>query len=93
VGTTLKWISHIIWAKPLKPFLQLKEQVPFKFRNKISAIQCERQTFQLTPLPIHVNFRWKVILIYFAKKLRKNILFTVDTSRYQIPCIHLVVSI
>ncbi len=34
--------QHIFCLKPLKlAFLQFKEQVPFIFENKISAVQCE----------------------------------------------------
>jgi hypothetical protein len=41
-GVPLNWISHIFWLKPLKPvFWGFKEQVPFNFKNKISAVQCE----------------------------------------------------
>jgi hypothetical protein len=39
VGTLFNWISHIFWLKPLKPvFLRFKEQVPFNFKNRISAV-------------------------------------------------------
>jgi hypothetical protein len=38
-GTPLNWIRHIFWLKPLKlVFLRFKEQVPFNFKNKISAV-------------------------------------------------------
>jgi hypothetical protein len=48
VGAPLKWISHIFWLEPLKPvFWQFKEQVPFNFKNKISAVQWEWKTSRL----------------------------------------------
>jgi hypothetical protein len=38
-GAPLNWICHIFWLKPLKPFLQFKEQVSFSLKNKISTVQ------------------------------------------------------
>jgi hypothetical protein len=39
-------------------FLLFKEQVPLKLKKEISAVQCERKTFQLISLSTPVNFRW-----------------------------------
>jgi hypothetical protein len=44
-------------------FLPFKEQVPITFILKISAVQCERKTFQLISLSTPVSFRWTVPLI------------------------------
>ena len=43
-------------------FLLFKEQVPFKFKKEISAVQCERNTFRLISLSTPVSFRWTVPL-------------------------------
>jgi hypothetical protein len=43
--------------------LQFKEQVLFKLKNKISAVQCEKKTFRLIPLLTPVDSRWTIPLI------------------------------
>jgi hypothetical protein len=43
-------------------FLPFKEQVPLKFKKEISAVQCEKKTFQLISLSSPVSFRWTVPL-------------------------------
>jgi hypothetical protein len=48
LSAAAQWIgiNNIFLLQPLKPgFLLFKEKVPFKFKNKISAIQCKRKTF------------------------------------------------
>jgi hypothetical protein len=48
-GAPLSYISHIFWLTPLKPFfLRFDEQVPFNFKNKISAVQWKWKTSQFT---------------------------------------------
>jgi hypothetical protein len=42
--------------------LLFKEQVPLKFKKEISAVQCERKSFQLISLSTPVSFRWTVPL-------------------------------
>jgi hypothetical protein len=45
-GTLWILISHKFWLRPLEYFfLQFKKQVSFKYKNKISAVQCKRKTF------------------------------------------------
>jgi hypothetical protein len=36
---------HILALAAETGFLLFKEQVPFKFKKEISAVQCERRTF------------------------------------------------
>jgi hypothetical protein len=44
----LNWKSHIDGLYAAETcFLQFKEPVPFKFKNKISAVQCKKKTFLL----------------------------------------------
>jgi hypothetical protein len=59
---------HILALATETVFLLFKEQVPFKLKN-ISAVQCERKTFQLISLSTPVSFRWTVPLS------KKSILF------------------
>jgi hypothetical protein len=46
---------HILAYAAETVFLQFKEQVLFKLKNKISAVQCRRKTFRLIPLLIPVD--------------------------------------
>jgi hypothetical protein len=48
-------------------FLLFKEQVPLKFKKEISAVQCERESFQLILLSTPVSVRWTVPLIGLFK--------------------------
>jgi hypothetical protein len=53
------WISHIFWLKQLKPvFCNLKRKLFLKKKNKMSAVQCVRKTFQLIPLLTPVDSLW-----------------------------------
>jgi hypothetical protein len=45
-GALMNWICEIFWAAETV-FLQFKEQVPFNFENKISAVQLEWKTSRL----------------------------------------------
>jgi hypothetical protein len=49
---------HILSLAPETIFLLFKEQVPLKFKNEISAVQCQRMTFQFISLSTPVHFRW-----------------------------------
>ncbi len=53
---------HILTYAAEIGFLRFKEQVPFNFKNKISAVQCERETFRLISLSTPVSFQWTVLL-------------------------------
>jgi hypothetical protein len=53
---------HILALATETSFLQFKEQVPFKLKNKISAVQCKRKTFRLIPLLTPVDSRWTIPL-------------------------------
>jgi hypothetical protein len=55
-------------------FLPFKEQVPLKLKREISAVQCQRKTFQLISLSTPVNFCWTVPL--------KDVSFEVLKSRF-----------
>jgi hypothetical protein len=43
-------------------FLLFKEQVPLKFKKEISAVPCERKTFQFILLSTPVSMPWTVPL-------------------------------
>jgi hypothetical protein len=47
---------HILALAAETGFLLFKEQVPLKFKKEISAVQCERKTFQLISLSTPVCF-------------------------------------
>jgi hypothetical protein len=53
---------HILALAAATGFLLFKEQVLFKLKNKISAVQCERKTFRLIPLSTPVDFCWTIPL-------------------------------
>jgi hypothetical protein len=48
---------HILALAAKTGFLQIKKQVPLKFKKEISAVQCERKAFRLISLSTPVNFR------------------------------------
>jgi hypothetical protein len=54
---------HILALAVETSFLRFKEQVPFKFKKEISAVQYESKTFRLISLSTPVNFCWTVPLI------------------------------
>jgi hypothetical protein len=64
----LQWTSieldkpHILALAAETGFLLVKEQVPLKFKEEISAVQCERKTFRLVSLSTPISFRWTVPL-------------------------------
>jgi hypothetical protein len=60
---------HILALAAETGFLLFKEQVPLKFKKEISAVQCERKTFQLISLSTPVSFRWTVPLRLQLKQL------------------------
>jgi hypothetical protein len=47
---------HILALAAETGFLLCKEQVPLKFKKEISAVKCERKTFQLISLSTLVSF-------------------------------------
>jgi hypothetical protein len=53
---------HILALAAETVFLRFKEQVLFKLKNKILAVQCERKTFRLVPLPTPVDSCWTIPL-------------------------------
>ncbi len=53
---------HILALAAETGFLLFKEQVPWKFKKEISAVQCERKTFRLISLSTPASFRWTVSL-------------------------------
>jgi hypothetical protein len=66
---------HILAKAAETSFLLFKEQVPLKFKKEISAVQCERKTFQLISLSTPVSFRWTVPLSTrkYALKVGMNV--------------------
>jgi hypothetical protein len=60
--------THILASAVEIGFCEFKEQVPFKCKNKIQAVQCERKTFRFISISALVSFRWTV-------PLKVNLLF------------------
>jgi hypothetical protein len=63
---------HILALAAETGFLLFKEQVSLKFKKEISAVQCERRTFQLISLSTPVSFLWTVPLRAFVKFLETS---------------------
>jgi hypothetical protein len=65
-------------------FLLFKEQAPLKLKKEISAVQCERKTFQLISLSTPVRFRWTFPLTWiFLKQYALQIFVIVSSLRAQ----------
>jgi hypothetical protein len=64
---------HILALAAETDILLFKEQVPLKFKKYISAVQCERKTFQFISLSTPVSFRWTVLFIFDAFSFFENV--------------------
>ncbi len=76
---------HILALAAETGFLLFKEQVPLKFKEEISAVQCERKTFRLISLTTPVSFCWTVPF----RGLFKQVLLSIaifDNYRKKISC-------
>jgi hypothetical protein len=85
---------HILASAAETGLLRFKEQVLSKLKNIISAVQCERKTFQLIPLSALVDSRWTIPFFFKAYRILNNaksesedkkVKFNIFLKAYRIP--------